>query len=115
MENLYMLADGIILNKIGEKLKAVRLKQNITQQSLAEVSGLTLSTIRRMESGEIGAVSSLIRVLRVLGLLDYVQPLVEEEQLSPQEYYDLVNSAQNKGRKRAVGKLSVKEEEDAGW
>lgn len=110
-----MLADVTILSKIGEKLKASRLKQNITQQSLAEASGVTLSTVRRMESGEIGALSSLIRVLRVLGLLDYIQPLTEEEQLSPQEYYNLVNSMQNKIRKRAAGKLSIKKEENIGW
>ena len=34
MENIYMLTDVAILGKIGEKLRSVRLKQNITQQSL---------------------------------------------------------------------------------
>lgn len=115
MDSLYMQADGSIISKIGEKLKAVRLKQNITQQSLAEASGVTLSTVKRMENGEIGAFSSLIRVLRVLGLLDYIQPLTEEEQLSPQEYYNLVHSAQKKSRKRAIGKLNIKDKEDTGW
>lgn len=51
----------------------------------------------------------------MLGLLDYIQPLTEEEQLSPQEYYNLVNSMQNKIRKRAAGKLSIKKEENIGW
>ena len=86
-----------------------------TQQSLAEASGVTLSTVKRMENGEIGAFSSLIRVLRVLGLLDYIQPLTEEEQLSPQEYYDLMHSAQKKSRKRAIGKLKIKDKEDTEW
>lgn len=110
-----MLADGSILSKIGDKLKANRLKQNITQQSLAEASGVTLSTIKRMERGEIGAFSSLLRVLRVLGLLDFIQPLTEEEKLSPQEYYDLMNSRQKKNRQRAAGKLNVSNKEDIGW
>ena len=37
MDNIYMLTDGAILVKIGERLKSIRLKQNITQQSLSEV------------------------------------------------------------------------------
>ena len=38
-----MLADATILNRIGNKLKATRLKQNITQQSLADAAGVSLS------------------------------------------------------------------------
>ena len=35
MEDVYMLADDVVQRKIGARLKALRLKQNITQQSLA--------------------------------------------------------------------------------
>lgn len=115
MTEFYTLADMDILSFIGKKLKACRLKQNITQQSLAEASGVTLSTIKRIEKGDIGAFSSLIRVLRVLGLLDCLQPLAKEEELSPQEYFTLMNNAKKKKRQRAAGKLSVKKEEDLGW
>jgi len=45
MDNIYMLTDMVILTRIGEKLKAVRLKQNITQQSLAEAANVSLSDI----------------------------------------------------------------------
>ena len=59
MENVYMLADGAILEKIGERLKSVRLKQNITQQSLAEAANVSLSTIKKIEKGEIRSFDSL--------------------------------------------------------
>ena len=36
MEDIYILSDAQIQKKIGEKIKATRLKQNITQDSLAE-------------------------------------------------------------------------------
>ena len=52
MDNIYILADTIILYRIGDKLKSVRLKQNITQQSLAEEANVSLSTIKKMEKGE---------------------------------------------------------------
>ena len=36
MEDIYTLSDVQIQKKIGDKIKAARLKQNITQDSLAE-------------------------------------------------------------------------------
>ena len=96
-----MLSDAMILAKIGGRLKAVRLKQNITQQALAEESGVSLSSVKKIEKGEIGSIDTLLRVLRSLGKLDALQPLVEEEQLSPSDYYELVRKAGAHQRKRA--------------
>lgn len=116
MDDIYMLADATIVSRIGNLLKAARLKQNITQQSLASASGVSLSSIKKIEKGEIGTFDSLLRVLRTLGKLDVLQPLVNEEQLSPSEYYELVHSASTKHqRKRAVGRLNNKTKEDVEW
>lgn len=101
-----MLPDSMIQSKIGLRLKAVRLKQNITQQALAEESGVSLSSVKKIEKGEIGSFDSLLRVLRTLGKLDVLLPLVEEEQLSPSEYYDLVQKAGAHQRKRAAGRTN---------
>jgi len=112
MEDVYTLADEVIQRKIGERLKAVRLKQNITQQALAEESGVSLSSVKKIEKGEIGSFDSLLRVLRTLGKLDVLLPLVEEEQLSPSEYYELMQKAGAHQRKRAANRLNkVKEEQ----
>ena len=115
MENVYMLTDVAILGKIGEKLKSVRLKQNITQQSLSEAANVSLSTVKKIEKGEIRSFDSLLRLLRTLGKLDILQPLVEEEQLSPNEYFQLVQSSKTNKRKRAVGKLNEKDKEEPEW
>ena len=102
MDVIYMLSDTIIFNRIGSKLKAARLKQNITQQSLADAADISLSSLKKIEKGEIGSFDSLLRVLRTLGKLDVFQSLVDEEQLSPSEYYELVHSIKAKHqRKRA--------------
>ena len=79
MGDVYMLTDGAILGIIGEKLKSVRLKQNITQLSLAEAANVYFSTDKKIEKGEIRSFDSLLRQLRTLGKLDVFQPLVEEE------------------------------------
>lgn len=92
MDDIYMFADSTILNRIGDNLKETRLKQNITQQSLADAADISLSSLKKIEKGKIGSFDSLLRVLRILGKLDVLQPLVDEEQLSPSEYYELVHS-----------------------
>ena len=115
MDDIYMLSDGIIMNRIGTRLKAIRLKQNITQQNLAKEAGISISSVKKVEKGEIGAFDSLLRLMRTLGVLDIMQPLVEEEQLSPNEYYELVHSASKKTRKRAVNKFHQTEKEAPEW
>ena len=119
-----MLADAIILNRIGSHLKAVRLRQNITQQSLADAAGVSLSSLKKLfssmqsafDSGKHPVLDSLLRVLRTLGKLDVLQPLVDEEQLSPSEYYNLVQSNTAKHqRQRAVGQLNKTNKEESTW
>lgn len=115
MDDIYMLSDAIILQKIGDKLRSLRLKQNITQQGLAEAANVSISTIKKMEKGDIGSFDSLLRIMRTLGKLDVLLPLVEEEQLSPSEYFNLVNSSKTKQRKRAAGKLANTKKEESEW
>lgn len=115
--DIYSLSDNSIRHKIGEKLKLLRLRQNISQDSLATDTQVSLSTIKKIEKGEIGSFDSLMRVLRVLGKLDLFQPLVEEEEMTPNEYYEFINSHRKKLRKRAAKTRSnnVKNIEDSEW
>lgn len=116
MDDIYVLADAMIQQRIGSKLKATRLKQNITQQSLAESAEVSLSTVKKIENGEISSFGSLLRILRILGKLDALQSLIEEEPLSPNEYYNLMHAAQKKARKRAVGRIPHKnKKEEPEW
>lgn len=114
MDDIYSLSDAQIQKKIGEKLKAVRLKQNITQDSLAESSSISRSSVQKIETGEIRSFDVFLRILRTLGMLDELSYLCEEEQMSPSEYFEMVNSAKKGIRKRAVGKIK-KNKEDTEW
>ncbi|SRR5574344_1927809 len=111
MDDIYTLSDTQLSKRIGEKLKAIRLKRNITQHSLAEASSISLSSVKKVENGEIGSFDTLLRILRTLGMLESISQLFEEEHLSPSEYYEMVTKAKKQTRKRAVGKLKVNKEE----
>lgn len=102
-ESVYGFSDQHIAQHIGQKVKRVRLRQNYTQQHLAEEAQISLSTVKKIENGEIGSFDALLRTLRILGLLDILNPLLEEETLSPNEYYKAVQAARKHERKRATG------------
>lgn len=96
-----MLADGEICRRIGKKIRYLRLRQNITQMSLAEQSQISVSSVKKIENGEIGSFDSLMRILRILGELDIFSPLLNEEEMSPNEYLEFVEVHKKKQRKRA--------------
>ena len=115
LDNIYILTDTELCNRIAAKIKTVRLKQNMSQAELADKSGVSISTIKRMEDGEVKNFESLIRVLRTLGKLDIFVPLVEEEQLSPNEYYALASKANKPKRKRASKGYTKENKEESEW
>ena len=115
MKDVYALSDAIISSKVGVHLKSLRLKQNTTQQGLAEAANVSLSTVKKLEKGEIGSFDAFILVLRILGKLDVLQPLVEEPQMSPSEYYALTQKAGAHQRKRAATARKDKEKEESAW
>ena len=100
-ENIYMFADDEICRRIGQKIRQLRLRQNITQKMLAEQSQISVSSVKKIENGEIGSFDSFMRVLRILGELDLLSPLLKDEEMSPNEYLEFVESVKKKMRKRA--------------
>lgn len=116
MENIYMLSDEEIINRISAKIKELRLKQNISRQDMASTSGVSVSSIARMEDGEIKSFESFLRIIRSLGKMELFMPLLQEEEISPNEYYKMVQSAKTKQRKRASrSNNNLNEQEDSEW
>ncbi|MBD5199723.1 MAG: helix-turn-helix domain-containing protein [Bacteroidales bacterium] len=117
-DNIYMLPDGEICRRIGQKIKQLRLRQNITQMSLSEQSQISVSSIKKIENGEIGSFDSLMRVLRILGELDVFSPLLKEEEMSPNEYLKFVEASKKQQRKRAKSDKSqstLNNQEESEW
>ena len=53
-----------ILQKIGARMREIRLEQNMKQKELAEKSGLSMFSISQMETGHNTSVQSLVQVLK---------------------------------------------------
>ncbi len=67
--------------KLGVRLRAERLRRNLSQNHMCEVIGITIPTYRKIESGD-GTVEfrHVARALGVLGFADALGELVPEAQ-----------------------------------
>ncbi|MCJ7590493.1 MAG: helix-turn-helix transcriptional regulator [Woeseiaceae bacterium] len=94
----YSLSDSAIEAEIGARLKALRLRRNLTQQTLADAAGLSVTAIKGIESGR-GRLATLIAVLRELAALDQLEHFIPAITVSP------LQLARRKGvrRQRATG------------
>ena len=60
------------LGDLGEHLRTWRRLNGVTQQLLAERAGVSVPTLRTLETGGSVSTDSLARILRALGVLDAV-------------------------------------------
>ncbi len=68
-----ILGDIEAVQKLGSRLRAERLRRNLTQQYLAQSLGVTLPTYRKIEAGD-GSVE-FRHVAKALGVLGYSEAL----------------------------------------
>jgi DNA-binding XRE family transcriptional regulator len=95
-----LLTDEAILAELGGRLAQRRLELQLTQEMLAEQAGVSKRTVERIEAGATTQSSTLIRVLRVLDLLDRLETLAPGAGPRPMDLIRL----KGKARKRASGK-----------
>lgn len=99
------LTDEAILRELGTRLAATRLARDLTQAALAREAGVSKRTVERLESGEVATrLSGLVRVCRVLGLVERLDALVPQSAPTPVEQLKLAS----RERKRASRRRSPK-------
>jgi transcriptional regulator with XRE-family HTH domain len=83
MYDLYSTPDDALLHRIGERLKAFRLGQNLSQREVAERSGLSRSAISQAELGRAITLGSLLQILRTLQQLEALDAFFAPQPPSP--------------------------------
>lgn len=73
------------LEALGERLRAARRRRDLSQGALAELVGVHVQTILKVESGNpTTSLATMLRVLQVLGMgADIDAIAVEDPQLEP--------------------------------
>ena len=82
---IYELSDEEIVKEICKRIKSLRLSCCFSQQELADKTGVSIITIKRIESCMISdiSLSTLLKILRISGTLEGVVDLVPELPDSP--------------------------------
>ena len=84
-----------ILQKIGAKMREIRLEQNMKQKELAEKSGLSMFSISQMETGHNTSILSMVQVLKALNRLDMIEPFLKEKEIDAAMLARFIQSQQS--------------------
>lgn len=99
-KNWYSMTDTVVVKTLCLSIKQMRLNKNMSQDELAERSGVSRITISRMESGKAINLITFVQLLRALENLDLLNYLNIEPEISPMQ----VMEARAKLRKKASPK-----------
>lgn len=69
--------------RLGERIRSLRLAQNIDQATVAERAGVGLRTVKNLEAGRGSSTATLVSVVRALGRLDWLDALAPQVAVSP--------------------------------
>lgn len=83
MNDWHTRTDLELLKEFGTRIRLTRMERNLTQQMLADRSGLNRCTIRDLENGRSVNLLSLLQLLRSLELLDRLDLLLPNSSQSP--------------------------------
>ena len=112
MKIIALLSDDAILVEIGQRLARRRLDNDLTQAGLAKEAGISKRTLERIEAGESTQTLTMVRLLRVLSLMDELDQLVPETGLRP------LTLLRNRGKEKKRASSRQKEhdkESDWSW
>ncbi len=107
--------DAAVLAELGRRLERHRLQRDMTQSEMAEAAGIGRATLQRIERGESVQATSLVKLLRALGLLAALEVAIPEPLESP---IALLERRRRSGRRRASGsrgRTSTRLEEPWSW
>jgi transcriptional regulator with XRE-family HTH domain len=95
-----LMTDAAVLTELGRRLARHRLERNWTQAEMAARAGLGQATVQRVERGESVQMTSMIKLLRTLGLLGGLDAAVPEAITLP---IAQLEREQRRTRRRASG------------
>ncbi len=92
-----------ILQALGARLRAQRLAQALSQRDLAQMAGLSLGALRKLEHDGRCSLETLVRVVQALGLVDELAGLflLKRESIAQMEQAAAVGRRQRAPRRKA--------------
>ena len=88
------MSDQALLVELGGRIQRARLNRNLTQPELAQRAGVSRRALQKLEAGGATTLSTFIRALRALGMLEQLDAFLPAPGQSP------IQLAKLKGRER---------------
>ena len=88
------------MQRLAENVKMRRLEKKLSMRTLAEMSGVPLSTIKHFEQKHAISLESFVRIAKALGYAEEIQNLLAEPKYDTME--ELIEINRNKNRRRGV-------------
>lgn len=95
----FSMTDKAIAKELGKRLKQQRLNKDFSQKNIADRAGISVTAVQGAERGET-TITTLIKIMRVLGTLDQLDGFISEPMISPVAMAKLAG----KKRQKASGK-----------
>ncbi|MCY3769116.1 MAG: helix-turn-helix domain-containing protein [Gammaproteobacteria bacterium] len=97
---------------IGRRVKQYRLNQDLSQENLAMLAGVSLKAVKNSEGGK-STMSTYAAIMMALGRIDHLLAAFPDDGVSPVQ---LLKSKAN-SKKRASGKrqITVDKEQELDW
>ncbi len=97
-----LASTGEILEALGRRLRAQRLAQGLPQYELAQMAGLSLGALRKLESSGQSSLETLVRVVQALGLADELEDLfvLKRHSIAQMELAEAAGQRQRAPRRR---------------
>lgn len=102
------MTDKEVLVEIGSRIRQKRLNKNITHKELVEQTGMSRTTISKIENGESASFSNIIMILRALDSIDQLDLFLPATLIDPAT----LSKIEGDKRQRASKK---KEVSDTSW
>ncbi len=96
-------SDPAALAELGRRLARIRLDLGLSQAALADESGVSLSTVTRLEAGRSTQLTNFVRVLRGLNLLDDFLAFLPAAGPSPLEQLESTRRTRRRAPRRPDG------------
>ena len=84
---------------LGERLRALRLNQNLDQITLAQRAGISVGALKNIENGAGSTVKSLLSVLRALGREEWLATIAPIATINPLTMTRTTHQRQRASRK----------------
>ena len=90
----------VLIIEVGRRIRALRIRLNLDQRTVAERAGVALRTLRCLEQGTGSTIDTLVRVLKAMDAIQALGSFLPEPEISPIALFENQHERQRASRRK---------------